>query len=71
MLLLYWTGFSSNVESYSYFSDGVLEITFIEGRTYRYYDVDVDTAKGLGFSRSKGTYINNFIRDRFAFERVN
>ena len=50
--------------------DRALEITFISGRKYRYLQVPQRIVDDMQSSFSKGEYFNRYIRDRFAFERI-
>ena len=44
-----------------------LDIEFITGRVYRYFDVPEHVASGFRRVRSKGGYFNRALRDRFDF----
>lgn len=46
-----------------------LEVLFVSGRRYCYYDVPPPTAAGLRQAPSKGEFFNHRIRDRFAYSR--
>ncbi|MCA1543600.1 KTSC domain-containing protein [Bradyrhizobium sp. NBAIM32] len=43
-----------------------LKVTFVSGRLYVYADVPPEIAAAFGDSRSKGTFFNREIRDRYA-----
>jgi lysyl-tRNA synthetase class 2 len=45
-----------------------LDVTFVSGRRYRYFEVDGGVAQGLEAAASKGRFFNENVRDRFAFE---
>lgn len=47
-----------------------LEILFVTGRLYRYFDVPPDVAKAMRGSFSKGEFFNARIRDRYRVERL-
>lgn len=47
-----------------------LDVVFTTGRRYRYLDVPDTLAAQLRNSFSKGRFFNRFIRDRFAFRRL-
>ena len=47
-----------------------LDITFIGGKTYRYFEVPLDTYAGLLDAESKGEFFNEHIKDQFNFNEV-
>lgn len=47
-----------------------LDITFVNGRQYRYLNVPPRVYEEMRASFSKGEYFNRHIRDHFAFEQV-
>ncbi len=47
-----------------------LDVTFVSGRIYRYFEVPETIADRLTRAVSKGRYFNTRIRNRFAFEEV-
>ncbi len=47
-----------------------LEITFVGGKTYRYFDVPPDVHTGLWDAVSKGEFFNERIKDRYAYQEV-
>jgi hypothetical protein len=47
-----------------------LDIRFVSGHSYSYYDVPPTVAVGLVNARSKGGYFQRAIRGRFRFARV-
>ena len=49
---------------------GALDIEFITGRVYRYFEVPEQVAGGFRRVRSKGGYFNRALRDRFAFVQL-
>jgi hypothetical protein len=49
---------------------GALDIEFITGRVYRYFEVPEQVAAGFGRVRSKGGYFNRALRDQFAFVQL-
>lgn len=49
---------------------GALDIEFITGKVYRYFEVPADIAAGFVRFRSKGGYFNRALRDRFAFTQL-
>ena len=62
---------STAIRRYAYRPDlSVLDIEFITGRVYRYFEVPPNVAEGFGRFRSKGGYFNRALRDRFDFVRL-
>ena len=47
-----------------------LQIEFISGAVYRYFDVPPDVFDELHAAFSKGQAFNTLIRDRYRFERL-
>ena len=47
-----------------------LEVTFVTGRRYRYFDVPETVADGLAGAFSKGRFFNARIRDRFRYREL-
>jgi hypothetical protein len=47
-----------------------LTVTFTTGRIYEYFMVPPDVAASFQDARSKGTFFNTKIRDRYAFREV-
>ncbi len=61
---------SSVIRSYNYDSaQRRLEIEFVSGEAYSYFDVPETVASGLSGAFSKGRYFQRHIRDRFDFRR--
>ena len=48
----------------------LLEIEFLSGRIYQYFDVDRDTYDALLGAPSLGTFFNAHIKDEYSFVRV-
>ena len=46
-----------------------LDITFVSGEDYSYFEVPGSIVSGLAAARSKGRYFQRHIRDRFAYRR--
>jgi hypothetical protein len=62
---------SSMIASVGYDSiTGVLEMEYCNGSLYRYFAVPRAIFDRLIAAPSKGTFINNFIRDRYPCERI-
>jgi hypothetical protein len=47
-----------------------LDVEFVTGRVYRYFAVPEGVARGLAGARSKGSYFNRTVRDRFHYVRL-
>lgn len=63
---------SSVIRSYHYDPvDRHLDLIFVSGRRYRYYEVPVETYAAMRRAFSKGEYFNSYIRDQFRHARVN
>ncbi len=62
---------SSNLASIGYDARGrVLEVEFLHGGVYRYFDVPREIFAALMAAESKGRYFGANIRSRFRFEKV-
>lgn len=62
---------SSNLRAVGYNKDTkVLEIEFIKGGVYRYFDVMESVYLGLIGADSKGAYFHEHIRGRYRYKRV-
>lgn len=48
----------------------VLEVEFVSGRIYRYFDVPRARFDGLLTAESAGAYFNESIRDSFEYEEL-
>ena len=46
-----------------------LDVQFVSGRRYSYYDVPQDVADAMREARSKGSLFNRRVRDHFRFTR--
>ena len=49
---------------------GALDVRFVGGRVYRYFEVPEDVAGALARAGSRGGYFNRVIRDRYRYERL-
>ncbi|MBH5392119.1 KTSC domain-containing protein [Bradyrhizobium sp. CNPSo 4019] len=47
-----------------------LEVTFVSGRLYVYEDVPPEVVAAFRDSRSKGTFFNREIRDRYVYRDI-
>lgn len=61
---------SSVVRSVGYTPEAVLEIEFQSGAVYRYFLVPRFVFAALVGARSKGLYLNRFIKGRFRYTRL-
>jgi len=62
---------SSVVQTIAYDNDhSRLTVTFVSGRVYAYYLVPPSIAASFQKARSKGTYFNRFIRDRYTCREI-
>lgn len=63
---------SSNVEAIGYDSDAQqLHVRFVKsGETYVYYDVEEWVFQEFMQADSKGTYLNNQIKERFQYSKL-
>ena len=60
---------SSSVRSVGW-SDGTLELEYVNGSTYRYYEVPQPTYAALLAAPSIGAYVNTHIKPHFDCEEV-
>jgi hypothetical protein len=62
---------SSVIRAFDYDADGrALDVTFVNGRQYRYHAVPPRVVVGMREASSKGRYFNARVRDRFEFTRI-
>lgn len=62
---------SSVIRSFDYLAaDRRLDVRFVSGRCYSYFDVPPELAARMRASFAKGEFFNANIRGRFRFERV-
>lgn len=47
-----------------------LKVTFVSGRLYLYEDVPAEIAAAFRDARSKGSFFNREIRDRYAYRDI-
>jgi hypothetical protein len=52
------------------YADATLEVEFVTGRTYRYFDVPKRVHDALMAAESHGMYFNLHIRDRFRYAEI-
>jgi len=62
---------SSVIRAFSYDSaEHRLDVLFVNGRCYSYYDVPSQVAGAMRRAASKGSYFNRRIRARYPFSRM-
>ena len=62
---------SSVIRFFRYAPDSrELKVTFVSGRLYVYEDVPPEVAAAFRNARSKGTFFNHEIRDRYVFRDI-
>ena len=62
---------SSNLRAVRYDADAhQLDVWFLNGRVYRYFDVPADTYADLIAAPSHGTFFSGSIRGRYRYERL-
>jgi len=60
---------STVIRAYAYDpAERRLDVTFVSGRRYSYFDVPPETHAAMKASFAKGEFFNAHIRDRFRFE---
>jgi hypothetical protein len=52
------------------YQDGTLEIEFVTGSTYQYFDVPERVYKELMMAESKGAFFQTQVREQFRYARV-
>jgi hypothetical protein len=68
-----WTPLaSSNLSAFRYDARAqILEVRFVDGREYRYRDVDRATVDGLSAAPSAGKYFNSVIKEGgYTYEEI-
>lgn len=62
---------STNVAEWRYlWEDQILEVEFLTGGVYQYYDVPVPVARGFYYTSSPGRYVWQFLRDRYPYAKL-
>lgn len=62
---------SSVIDSMEYLpKEHVLRVTFLSGSVYDYHDVPESTFGRMRRARSKGTFLNKYIKGHFDFTKV-
>ena len=62
---------SSSIASIGYAeTSATLEVEFVRGALYRYFDVPRATFREFLAANSKGVFFNSSVRNRFRYERL-
>lgn len=62
---------STAISRFAYDPDAAaLDVTFVSGRRYRYFEVPKPLADCFGAAPSKGRFFNALVRDRFRFAEL-
>jgi len=62
---------SSNIDSIGYISESsILEVEFLNGYIYHYYDVKVEVYNSLKNAESHGKFLNTNIKGIYKYKRV-
>ncbi|REJ87277.1 MAG: KTSC domain-containing protein [Planctomycetota bacterium] len=62
---------SSNVASIGYDRDAVtLEVEFVNGSVYQYFDVPEHVYDQLMQASSKGAYLNEHVKDSYRYAKI-
>jgi hypothetical protein len=62
---------SSNIASIRYDDErAILEVVFLNGGTYQYYDVPSHVAQEFESAASKGTFLASTIKGHYRYSRV-
>ncbi len=60
---------SSNIASIGYDEEAqTLEVEFLTGETYQYFDVPMSVYQELMSTASHGRYLNQYIKGKYRFE---
>jgi len=63
---------SSNIRSIGYNKDySILEVEFTSYHTYQYFGVSESVYNALMNASSHGSYLNQYIKDRYQYSKVN
>lgn len=63
---------SSNIASIGYDeSTSTLEVRFLNGGIYHYFNVPLSAYRGLMTASSHGTYLNAYIKGVYRYRKVN
>jgi hypothetical protein len=62
---------SSVIASFSYTKEtAILKIVFVSGTIYEYLNVPEEVYKQMKLSKSKGIFLNNDIKGKYPFKKV-
>lgn len=62
---------SSVIDHFNYIPDAeILRVTFISGSVYLYKGVPQQVYERIKIARSKGKYLNRYIKGKFPFEKL-
>ena len=62
---------SSNISGLRYESGSLtLEVSFLNGGVYQYYDVPINVWNGMKSAESQGKYLHEFIKGHFRYSKV-
>jgi hypothetical protein len=61
---------SSNIDSIGW-EDDILEVTFLSGSTYEYYDVPEEVFEEMLDASSKGQYLARNIKGVYSYNKIN
>jgi hypothetical protein len=62
---------SSNIASCGYDEQSqTLEVEFVNGSIYQYYNVGIDCYEQFMQSSSKGQFLNTYIRNAYPYSRI-
>jgi hypothetical protein len=62
---------STLIRAFSYDdAASTLEVTFVSGAIYHYFDVPADVAQGMRQAFAKGEFFNRHVRGRYRFARA-
>ena len=49
----------------------ILTVEFVSGLVYEYLDVPENIYEAFRMSRSKGTFLNTYIKGNYAYQKIN
>lgn len=62
---------SSNIDSIGYDSNSmILEIAFLSGGTYQYFNVPKSIFDGIMSASSHGSYFHQYIKEKYSYQKV-
>lgn len=60
---------SSNIATIGY-EDGTLEVEFLNGSVYQYFDVSENVYQGLMNAGSHGQFLNQVVKGNYRYARI-